>query len=98
MNSKQGSRYIKRRMGNDLKEQILVHNGVISDSQKQKRASVLICPRCELINAVDNKYCSKCSYPLVPSAFDEIKAAESRRHFEYYMENFEWISNEAIKY
>jgi hypothetical protein len=21
-----------------------------------------------------------------------------RRHFEYYMENFEWISNEAIKY
>src|SRR5215204_5182990 len=91
MNSKQGSRYIKRRMDTDLKEQILVHNGVISDSQKQKRPSVLICPRCELINAIDNKYCSKCSYPLIPSAFDEIKVAESRRHFEYYMENFEWI-------
>ena len=28
MNSKQGSRYIKRRMGNDLKNQILVHNGI----------------------------------------------------------------------
>jgi len=27
MNSKQGSRYIKGRMGNDLKNQILVHNG-----------------------------------------------------------------------
>ena len=29
MNSKQGSRYIKRRMGNDSKEQILAYNGVI---------------------------------------------------------------------
>jgi integrase/recombinase XerD len=66
-------------MSNDLKEQILAHNGIISDSQKQKRSSVLSCPRCELINAIDNKYCSKCSYPLVPSAFDEIKAAENER-------------------
>jgi integrase/recombinase XerD len=31
MNSKQGSRYIKRRMGNDLKNQILVHNGIITE-------------------------------------------------------------------
>jgi integrase len=79
MNSKQGSRYIKRRMGNDLKEQILVHNGVISDSQKQKRPSVMVCPRCSLINALDNKYCSKCSYPLIPSAFEEIKIEEDRK-------------------
>jgi len=28
MNSKQGARYIKRRMGNDLKRQILIHAGV----------------------------------------------------------------------
>ena len=79
MNSKQGSRYIKRRMGNDLKEQILVHNGVITDNQRQKRSTVLTCPRCELINAIDNKYCSKCSYPMVPSAFEEIKAAEDTK-------------------
>jgi integrase/recombinase XerD len=79
MNSKQGSRYIKRRMGNDMKEKILVHNGIITDSQRQKRPSVLPCPRCELINAVDNKFCSKCSYPLVPSAFEEIKAAEDTK-------------------
>ena len=31
MNSKQGARYIKRRMGNDLKQKILVQNGIISD-------------------------------------------------------------------
>jgi integrase/recombinase XerD len=76
MNSKQGARYIKRRMGNDLKEQILVHNGIIAESEIRRKLSVLSCPRCSLVNAIDNKYCSKCSYPLVPSAFDEIKATE----------------------
>jgi integrase/recombinase XerD len=76
MNSKQGSRYIKRRMGNDLKQKILVQNGIISEQQIEKRPSVLNCPRCGLVNAIENKYCSKCSYPLIPSAFDEIKAAE----------------------
>jgi integrase/recombinase XerD len=76
MNSKQGSRYIKRRMGNDLKTQILIHNGILLERDVYKRPSVLNCPRCNLVNAIDNKYCSKCSYPLVPSAFEEIKAAE----------------------
>jgi integrase/recombinase XerD len=32
-----------------------------------------------LVNAIDNKYCSKCSYPLIPSAFEEIKAAEDAK-------------------
>lgn len=76
MNSKQGARYIKRRMGNDLKQKILVQNGIISEQQVEKKPSILNCPRCSLVNAIENKYCSKCSYPLVPSAFDEIKAAE----------------------
>src|SRR5215212_4263542 len=31
MNSHQGARYIKKRMGNDLKNQILVHNGIITE-------------------------------------------------------------------
>ena len=79
MNSKQGARYIKRRMGNDLKQKILVQNGIISDQQIVKKPSVLNCSRCSLVNAVDNKYCSKCSYPLIPSAFEEIKAAEDMK-------------------
>jgi integrase/recombinase XerD len=79
MNSKQGARYIKRRMGNDLKQKILVQNGIISEQQIEKKPSVLTCPRCSLVNAIDNKYCSKCSYPLVPSAFDEIKEAENKK-------------------
>jgi integrase/recombinase XerD len=76
INSKQGSRYIKRRMGNNLKQKILVQNSIISEQEIEKKPSIINCPLCNLVNAVENKYCSKCSYPLVPSAFDEIKAAE----------------------
>jgi integrase/recombinase XerD len=81
MNSKQGSRYIKRRMGNDLKNQILVHNGIITEEAAvmQRKPSVSTCPRCNLVNTIENKYCSKCTYPLVPSAFDEIKEAENMK-------------------
>jgi hypothetical protein len=76
MVSNQASRYVKRRMGNELKQKILVQNGIISEQQIEKKPSVLNCPRCALVNAIENKYCSQCSYPLIPSAFDEIKAAE----------------------
>jgi integrase/recombinase XerD len=79
MNSKQSARYIKRRMGNDLKQKILVQNGIISEQEMEKKPSILNCPRCSLVNAIENKYCSKCTYPLVPSAFDEIKEAENRK-------------------
>jgi hypothetical protein len=79
MNSKQGSRYIKRRMGNDLKEKILLYNGIITEHEIHKKPSVLSYPRCSLVNAIENKYCSKCSYPLLPSAFDEIKEAENMK-------------------
>jgi hypothetical protein len=36
MNSKQGARYIKRRMGNDLKRQILMHNRILTGNEIQK--------------------------------------------------------------
>ena len=36
MNSKQPARYIKARMGNNLKEKILIENGIISDLESQK--------------------------------------------------------------
>jgi integrase/recombinase XerD len=79
MNSRQGARYIKRRMGNDLKEKILIYNGIKVPEEMRKKPSILSCPRCELVNAIENKYCSKCSYPLVPSAFEEIKLAEDKK-------------------
>ena len=81
MNSKQGSRYIKRRMGNDLKNQILVHNGIIPEESAaaQRKPSVIRCARCSLVNAVDNKFCSKCSYALSPQAYEEMKAQEDEK-------------------
>ena len=33
----------------------------------------------ELVNTIENKYCSKCSYPLKPEAYDEIKASENTK-------------------
>jgi hypothetical protein len=76
MNSKQGSRYIKRRMGNELKHKILEYNGIITEEIQNKKPMQSICPRCDLSNVLENKYCSKCSYPLKPEAFEEIKASE----------------------
>jgi integrase/recombinase XerD len=31
------------------------------------------------VNTFENKYCSKCSYPLVPDAFDEIEKTEDSK-------------------
>jgi len=102
MNSKQSARYIKRRMGNDLKQKILVQNGIISEQQIEKKPSIINCPRCSLVNAVDNKYCSKCSYPLVPSAFDEIKEAENKKmqeiqeKYEHHMKDMQEQINQIM--
>jgi hypothetical protein len=82
MNSRQSSRYIKRRMGDELKNKILVRNGIIQDPDMKSKPSVLNCPRCQLVNAIENKYCSNCSYPLTPQAFDEIKNEEDKRFNE----------------
>jgi integrase/recombinase XerD len=93
MNSRQGSRYIKRRMDNELKEKILVHNGIISEKESiRKKSPILNCPRCDLINAFENKYCSKCSYPLKPEAFEEIKISENKK-FEVLEEKYENVNN-----
>ena len=79
MNSKQPSRYIKRRMGNELKRQILVHSGIIAENEIQRKPSILVCYRCNFVNTIETKYCSKCSYPLTPEAYEEIKAEEDRK-------------------
>ena len=82
MNSKQGSRYIKTRMGNELKIKILEHNGIIPNDTQKRKSYILNCPRCDLTNALDNKYCSKCSYPLTPEAFDQLKQNEEQRFMD----------------
>jgi integrase/recombinase XerD len=79
MNSKQPSRYIKTRMGDELKRKILAHSGIIGEDAIKKRSTILICPRCDDVNAIDNKVCSKCAYPLSPEAYDEIKSQEDAK-------------------
>ena len=79
MNSKQGFRYIKNRMGDELKNKILEQNGIILDTELKPKLTFAICPRCELVNQIENKYCSKCSYPLTPQAFEEIKNEEDAK-------------------
>lgn len=79
MNSKQPSRYIKTRMGDELKQKILVHSGIVSEQEIKPRPSILSCPRCDDVNAIDNKVCSKCAYPLSPAAYEEIKLAEDAK-------------------
>lgn len=79
MNSRQANRYIKRRMGNDLKQKILSYNGIIGSNDSEVKPSILECARCKLMNSVETRYCSNCSYPLVPSAYDEIKQTEEKR-------------------
>ena len=93
MNSRQGSRYIKRRMGDELKEQILKRNGIIQQTETKVKVSILNCPRCELVNAIESKYCSKCSYPLKPEAYDEIKLEENRKIQELELRHKEEIQN-----
>lgn len=79
MNSRQGARYIKTRMGNEMKNKILIQNGIISVEQAHQTPSIRNCSRCDVVNAVENEYCSKCSYPLTPSAFEQIKLEEDKK-------------------
>ena len=66
-------------MGDELKEQILKRNGIMQQTESKVKLSILNCPRCELVNTIESKYCSKCSYPLKSEAYDEIKGMEEKR-------------------
>jgi hypothetical protein len=74
--SKQSRRYIKRRMGDELKNKILEHAGIKIESKT--RMVSRSCGRCGYMNKLESKYCegSGCNYPLTQLALDEIKAAE----------------------
>ncbi|MDN5868877.1 MAG: hypothetical protein L0H55_15940 [Candidatus Nitrosocosmicus sp.] len=56
MNSQLGRRYIKNRMGDELRNKILEQNGIIIDSDLKPKPTIMSCPRCELVNQIENKY------------------------------------------
>jgi integrase/recombinase XerD len=77
MNSRQGARYIKRTMGNDLKREILARSGIVSDDCTLKaKPAVSQCSRCRHINTAESKVCSKCGYPLVFDEYERLKESE----------------------
>ncbi|HET9807170.1 MAG TPA: hypothetical protein VFP49_09700, partial [Nitrososphaeraceae archaeon] len=59
--------------------QILIRNGIISENEIKKKPSIHLCGRCRFVNSFEHKLCSSCSYPLTPSAFEEMKSEEDRR-------------------
>ena len=65
-------------MGNNLKEKILLENGIISNSESIKSPLVIPCSRCNFVYAVDCKYCSS-SYPLTAAGYEELKEQENAK-------------------
>ncbi|HEY6534929.1 MAG TPA: hypothetical protein VIY08_03875 [Candidatus Nitrosocosmicus sp.] len=98
MNSKQDTRYIRKRMNNKLKNKILEYNGISVESLKKQNPSVSNCPRCALVNQIENKYCSPCSYPLSPQAYEEIKQNEEKRFIELEEKYMNKITNLENKF
>ena len=71
MNSQQGKRYIKHRIGDELKHKILELSGIKVAQQPQ--AVSRTCGRCGYVNKLENKFCERvgCNYPLTQLALDE---------------------------
>jgi site-specific recombinase XerD len=85
INSQQGRRYIKQRMGDELKNKILEHSGIKLAASIQRSVSVQrTCGRCGYVNKLENKYCEDkgCNYPLTQLALEEIKEAEQKETHE----------------
>jgi len=80
MGSKQARRYIKHRMGDELKNKILEHCGIKIENKQPQMVS-RPCGKCGYVNKLENKYCEGkgCNYPLTQIALDEIKAAEQSK-------------------
>jgi integrase/recombinase XerD len=90
MNSQQGNRDIKNRMGDELKNRILEHSGIkIVDKQLQSVSRT--CGRCGYVNKLESKFCEGkgCNYPQTQLALDEIKAAEEAK--------FQALRNELLE-
>ncbi len=98
MNSKQPGRYVKRRMGNSLKMQILQREGISVETPEGK-PTVRICPRCNLTNALENRHCSSqtCGYPLTVQAYEETRQRETGAIVELLRPEVEKIMLEVLQ-
>ncbi|MGH9878691.1 MAG: hypothetical protein ACRD5H_13730 [Nitrososphaerales archaeon] len=81
MNSRQPARYIKSKMGSQLTDTKLAHNGIIIEEAAKPKPRILYCGRCKEVNGTE-KACSRCGYPLTVAAFEEIKRKEIAKENE----------------
>jgi hypothetical protein len=81
LTSRQPGRYIKNKWTADIKRQILQHAGIEIGQDNKPKPTSRTCPKCNTINALENKVCSKaeCGYPLTVEALEEIKARDEEK-------------------
>ena len=79
-NTKQRNRYVKSKLGNDMKRNILERDGIFLDNNENIIPSIKICYRCTFINGYDYQICQKCGYPLSQEAWNRIKDDEEKRY------------------
>jgi hypothetical protein len=79
-NTKQRNRYVKSKLGNDMKKNILERDGIFLDDHENIIPSIKICYRCNFINGYDYPLCSDCGYPLSQEALNRIKDDEEIRY------------------
>jgi len=85
INSKQITRYVRRRMNDELTNKILEHDGIRFDKKETDHlTSNIICMRCNYVNKLGSKFCERvgCAYPLTQLALEEIKADEQTKFQE----------------
>jgi hypothetical protein len=70
------SRYIKNKIGYHLRNEILAHDGIVLEEEKWPKPKVIYCPKCQVVNPLENPRYSKCSYPLTAEAYNKMKDEE----------------------
>ena len=77
--------------GRDVEGAVLAMNGVVPKEEEEDQYKPIKCPRCELMNPSDTRYCIRCSQIL-----DE-KAAIEHDQFETRQKMISMVMGEMIK-
>jgi ribosomal protein L40E len=64
--------------GRDMDDAILGVYGLKKEEQEKPKLTPKICPRCQMNNPVDAKFCSRCGLALDVKAAEELEEARSK--------------------
>ncbi len=62
--------------GRDVDEAILRVYGLVKDEERRPKLTPVKCPRCNMLNDGDSRYCSRCGLPLAKDAQVDVIAEE----------------------